>query len=119
MAPGNLYEFSGPDLVKEIHFSKPMGANHLTITFACSEGERRLFFENPRPLDDVFPIVSAEQVWIHAESPGGPAQQVVVEYWVKGFCQFVADSVVDADIASYDTRPDTPVALLLAGDDED
>jgi hypothetical protein len=116
MATGNLFEFEGPQLVREFSFRRSAEGSRLVLAFETDHGSARLLLLNPQPVADLFSIIGAEQVWISIEedSSGGPGQ-VKVEAWHEGFLEFHADDVVDLHAASYDTLPETPVGSLAEG----
>ena len=82
------------------------GRVRVTATFATPSGHRRVRFDNPEPLEEVFPLLDAEQVWVYLLPPGAsePAR-VRVEFFVGDFHSFSADAVLDLDPDAYDTRP--------------
>jgi hypothetical protein len=113
MDQGNLFEFEGAELVAAMDLRRSQGRLRLTVTFTTPDGYRRLRFDNPDPLDEVFPIVDAEQAWVYL-LPSEPAQpgRIKVEYYAGEFHEFTAETVLDLDPAFYDTKPDLAVEDL-------
>jgi hypothetical protein len=103
---GNLFEFEGPELVAGLDLRRSRGRTRVTVTFATPAGHRRVRFDNPEPLEEVFPLLDAEQVWVYLLPPGAeePAR-VRVEFVVGDFHSFSADAVLDLDPDAYDTKP--------------
>ena len=96
-----------------VDLRRSQGRVRVTVTFATRDGHRRLRFDGPDPLDEVFPIVAAEQVWVYPVEPEpGEPLRVKVEYFAGAYHEFCVDAVVDLDPPSYDTHPDTPIASL-------
>ena len=114
MSEDNLFEFEGPNLVSDFSFSRTRNGTTLTLAFTTAEGRRRLLFENPEPVAVLFGIVETEQVWVSADRSVDPGR-VKVEYWTDGYHEFTADSVVDLEAPTYDTKPDTQVHELIRG----
>jgi len=114
MAERNLFEFEGPGLVSDFSYSRTRTGATLSLSFTTSQGRRRLLFENPEPVVELFAIVETEQVWVSADRSVDPGR-IKVEYWTDGYHEFSADSVVDLEAPSYDTKPDTPVHELTRG----
>jgi hypothetical protein len=103
---GNLFEFEGPDLVAGLDVRRSRGRVRVTVTFATPSGHRRVRFDNPEPLDQVFPLLDAEQVWVYLLPPGVEERaRVRVEFYVGDFHSFAADAVLDLDPDAYDTKP--------------
>lgn len=110
---GNLFEFEGPEIVVGMDLRRSQGRVRVTLTFATPEGHRRVRIDNPDPLDEVFPILEADQVWVYLLPPEpGQAGRIKVEYTAGEFHEFVADAVLDLDPGSYDTSPGVPVSSL-------
>jgi hypothetical protein len=106
MTQESLYQFTGGDLVREFAYDRSGDRPSLVLTFVGQEGRARLLFVNPYPEDELFSILSADEVWIYEDDPDGQTGRIKVEYWVNGFCQFTADNLVDMEEASnYDTDP--------------
>jgi hypothetical protein len=114
MAEPSLYDFEGPDLVREFLFRRSGDRSWLTVTFRTAGGDRRVLFANPRPLTVLLAIVNAEQVWVREETDDllADAGPIRVEFWWEEFFQFSADSAVDLDASPYETLPETPVEEL-------
>jgi hypothetical protein len=112
---GNLFELEGPELVAGVDLRRSQGRVRVTVTFLTADGHRRLRFDGPDPLEEVFPIVDAEQVWVYLLEPQpGQPLRTTVEYFAGDYHEFAVDAVVDLDPPSYDTRPDTPLAALTS-----
>ena len=109
MADENLFQFVGPDLVRDFAFTRLPVRSQLTLTFAVHGRESHLLFVNPEPEHELFDIMKAEEVWIYEDEPPGVPGRIKVEYWVDGFYQFSADSVTDLGDHTYDTDPGSPL----------
>jgi len=110
----NIFEFDGPTVVSDFAYSRTRNGSTLSLTFTSAEGRRRLLFENPEPVEELFAIIETDQVWVSADRSITPGR-IKVEYWTDGYHEFSADSVVDLEAPSYDTNPDTPVHELNRG----
>lgn len=107
---GNLFEFDGPDLVAGLDLRRSRGRVRVTVTFATPSGHRRVRFDNPEPLEEVFPLFDAEQVWVYLLPPNVEERaRVRVEFYVGDFHSFAADAVLDLDPDAYDTKPGVKV----------
>ena len=97
MASQNLFEFDGQDLVREFSFRRSGTWSRLTLTLASDRRTRRLLFENPRPLEVLFSIIDADQIWIWEQegNEDSDAGRFKVEFWKEEFFHFTADSVID------------------------
>jgi hypothetical protein len=109
----NLFELEGPDLVAGLDLRRTQGGVRVTVTFSTPDGQRRLRFDDPDPLDEVFPIFAAEQVWVYPVEPGpGQPLRAKVEYFAGVYHEFCVDVAADLDPPSYDTDPDIPIPAL-------
>ncbi len=114
---GNLFEFEGgPELVAELAVRRIRGRVQAVVTFATADGPHRLRFDDPEPLDQLYPIVDAEQVWVY-QLPARPGElpRIKVEYYAGEFHELSADAVLDLDPGPYATNPDVPLSDLVGG----
>jgi hypothetical protein len=101
----SLFQFTGHRLVRNFGFDRSGEVARLILMIRAQEGRARLLLINPEPLEDLFAIIWADELWIYADEPEGEPGRIKVEFWVDGFCQFTADSVVDLDKNGYETDP--------------
>ncbi len=101
-----LYQFTGVDVVREFTLDRSDDQLRLTFTFKGREGEAQLLFVNAFPVDGVYSILEADEVWILDDDEFIDGGRIKVEYWVDGLHQFTADNVFDLEEAEYDFQQD-------------
>jgi len=114
-----LYQFTGFEVVREFSLDRTDDQLRLSFTFKGREGEAQLLFVNAFPVDDIYSILDADEVWIFDDEDFQDVGRIKIEYWVDGLHQFTADNVFDLEEAEYEFEHDDDVRYKTGPIDAD